>query len=142
MELTDGSLHLSNFLAITVGMLAQVGMLGGAVSLIGGHGTAIAWAPRISEEYNIANAMEIGIACATFRLIFASSMGGPIAKFLIKKHDLKPTKDEPIDVGISSKEEQTRKASIGYLEFLDAILARLIWRLLSSRSSAPFLSTL
>ena len=28
-----------------------VGLLGGTVSLIGGHGTAIAWAPRISEGH-------------------------------------------------------------------------------------------
>ena len=65
-------------------------MLGGTVSLIGGHGTAIAWSPRIAEDYGIANAMEIGIACATFGLILASLMGGPIAKFLITKHKLAP----------------------------------------------------
>jgi ESS family glutamate:Na+ symporter len=53
-----------------------VGLLGGTVSLIGGHGTAIAWAPRIAEDFGISNAMEIGIACATFGLILASLMGG------------------------------------------------------------------
>jgi ESS family glutamate:Na+ symporter len=97
-----------------------VGMLGGTVSLIGGHGTAIAWAPRISENYGINNAMEIGIACATFGLILASLMGGPIAKLLITRYDLKPTKQEPQDIGQS---EATKKQGIDYLDFLDAILA-------------------
>jgi len=59
-----------------------VGLLGGTVSLIGGQGTAIAWSPRIREEYGVENAGEIGIACATFGLILASLMGGPIAKFV------------------------------------------------------------
>ena len=102
------------------GQPAQVGMLGGTVSLIGGHGTAIAWAPRISEDYNIANAMEIGIACATFGLILASTMGGPIAKFLITRYDLKPPKKEAVDVGVS---QEQKEVGIGYLDFLDAILA-------------------
>ena len=95
-------------------------MLGGSVSLIGGHGTAIAWAPRIAEEFNISNAMEIGIACATFGLILASLMGGPIAKYLINRHKLQPEKIEPQDVGLS---ETQRKTGIGYLDFLDAVLA-------------------
>ena len=102
------------------GQPAQVGMLGGTVSLIGGHGTAIAWAPRISEDYNIANAMEIGIACATFGLILASTMGGPVAKFLITRYDLKPAKKEAMDVGVS---QEQKEVGIGYLGFLDAILA-------------------
>jgi ESS family glutamate:Na+ symporter len=96
-------------------------MLGGTVSLIGGHGTAIAWAPRISEDYGIANAMEVGIACATFGLILASLMGGPIAKFLITKHKLTPAKVEPLDFGEMDK--QTGKNKIDFLDFMDAILA-------------------
>jgi len=115
---------LQNLTGISVAGLfdlpTPVGMLGGTVSLIGGHGTAIAWAPRISEEYGIANAMEIGIACATFRLILASIMGGPIAKLLITRHNLKPTKEEAQDVGLS---EDQANQGIGYLDFLDSILA-------------------
>ena len=95
-------------------------MLGGTVSLIGGHGTAIAWAPRIAEDYGVSNAMEIGIACATFGLILASLMGGPIAKFLITRHSLTPDEVETPDADMS---EEGRKAGIGYLDFLDAVFA-------------------
>lgn len=101
------------------GLDPVVGMLGGTVSLIGGHGTAIAWAPTFAEKYAIHNAMEIGIACATFGLILASLMGGPIASYLIKKHDLKPTESDNVDVGISYEEQNT---SIDYFSFLHAIL--------------------
>lgn len=99
---------------------AAVGLLGGTVSLIGGHGTAIAWAPRIADEFGVSNAMEIGIACATFGLILASLMGGPIAKFLIHRHKLKPEKSANLDVGIS---EKVSSKGIGPMDLLDAILA-------------------
>jgi ESS family glutamate:Na+ symporter len=102
------------------GLPATVGLLGGSVSLIGGHGAAIAWAPRIAEEYGLANAMEIGIASATLGLILASLMGGPIAKFLIARHDREPPMTQPQDVGLS---EEQRQRGIGHLDFLDAILA-------------------
>jgi len=66
-----------------VGMPSEVSVLVGTASLIGGHGTAIAWAPEIAEKYGVGNALELGIASATFGLILASLIGGPIAKFLI-----------------------------------------------------------
>ncbi len=124
LVITIGYMILQNLTGISVaslfGLPSQVGLLGGSVSLVGGHGTAIAWAPRIAEENGITNAMEIGIACATFGLILASLMGGPIAKFLIARHDLKPAKAEVLDVGVSDKK---KKAGIGHLDFLDAVLA-------------------
>jgi ESS family glutamate:Na+ symporter len=122
--ITIGYMVLQNLTGISIAILfdlpSQVGLLGGSVSLIGGHGTAIAWAPKIAEGYGISNAMEIGIACATFGLILASLMGGPIAKFLIKRHDLKPSTTESLDVGISTEKHE---GGIGYLDFLDAVLA-------------------
>jgi ESS family glutamate:Na+ symporter len=124
LVITIAYMVLQNLTGISVASLfdlpPQVGLLGGTVSLIGGHGTAIAWAPRMVEEYGIANAMEIGIACATFGLILASLMGGPIAKFLIARYDLKPEKREAVDVGIA---DEQATVGIGYLDFLDAILA-------------------
>ncbi|MFK5891852.1 MAG: sodium/glutamate symporter, partial [Pseudomonadota bacterium] len=106
--------------ATAFGLEPIVGMLGGTVSLIGGHGTAIAWAPTFAEQYGISNAMEIGIACATFGLILASLMGGPIASFLIKKHQLKPLQadGDKNDVGISFEK---KGAMIDYFAFLHAL---------------------
>ena len=124
LVITITYMAVQNLVGISVAGLfelpAAVGMLGGTVSLIGGHGTAIAWAPRITEEFGVANAMEIGIACATFGLILASLMGGPIAKVLINRHKLAPEEVQSQDVGIS---DEARKAGIGSSDFLDAILA-------------------
>ena len=102
------------------GLEPVVGMLGGTVSLIGGHGTSIAWAPTFVETYGIDNAMEIGIACATFGLILASLMGGPIANFLVKRHNLKPTESGDVEVGISYEKKHIK---IDYFAFLHAILS-------------------
>lgn len=60
----------------------------GSASLIGGHGTTIAWAPIITQRFGIPNALEVGIATATLGLVVASLVGGPIAGYLIKRHQL------------------------------------------------------
>ncbi|MCG6897909.1 MAG: sodium/glutamate symporter [Thiocapsa sp.] len=139
-DLLAGGRPLLILLAITIGfMLAQnltgigvaslfelptaVGVVGGTVSLIGGHGTTIAWAPSIAEHYGITNAMEIGIASATFGLILASLMGGPIARFLITRHHLAPAPqaiEEIQEVGLTQKQ---RAEGIDHLDFLGAVLA-------------------
>ncbi len=125
LTITIGYMFLQNLTGISVAALfdlpAPVGMLGGTVSLIGGHGTAIAWAPRITEDYGIGNAMEIGIACATVGLVLASLMGGPIAKFLINRYKLEPAQVEPLDMGVP--EDHRGKHGIDQVDFLDAILA-------------------
>lgn len=124
LVITISYMVLQNLTGLSIAALfdlpAAVGLLGGTVSLIGGHGTAIAWAPQITESHGVSNAMEIGIACATFGLILASLMGGPIARFLIARHQLTPDKKETLDVGIS---EEQGGGAIGSMDFLDAILA-------------------
>jgi len=124
LAITIAYMFLQNLTGISVaalfGLPAAVGLLGGTVSLIGGHGTAIAWAPQIAKGYGVANAMEIGIACATFGLILASLMGGPIAKFLISRYRLEPATHEAQDVGLA---EDQRTRGIDHLDFLDAVLA-------------------
>lgn len=124
LSVTIGYMFLQNLTGIGIatafGMDAVVGLLGGSVSLIGGHGTAIAWAPKIGADYGVNNAMEIGIACATFGLILASLMGGPIAKYLITKHDLKP---DPAQQQKTAIGDDTLSHSITTHGFLDALLA-------------------
>ena len=71
-----------------------VGVLAGSASLIGGHGTAIAWAPVIAEKHGVQNALEIGIAAATLGLVLASLLGGPIAKILLRDDALSGDESE------------------------------------------------
>lgn len=98
-------LFLQNLTGISVtglsGQQSAVGILSGSVSLSGGHGTAIAWAPTFIRDFGINNAMEIGIACATFGLVLGGVIGGPIAKYLIQRYQLQATSTEPLTVGIA-----------------------------------------
>jgi len=124
LGITVGYMLVQNITGITVasafGLPPQVGLLGGTVSLIGGHGTTIAWSPIFAERYGIQNAMEVGIACATFGLVLASTMGGPIAKYLIAKNDLQATPTAQFDVGVTEQQEHYK---IDYMSFLQAIFA-------------------
>jgi ESS family glutamate:Na+ symporter len=132
-------LFLQNFTGLTVAQFTQqlpeVGIIGGSVSLSGGHGTAIAWAPLFVEKYNISNAMEIGIACATFGLILGGVIGGPIAKYLISHYQLEPSKEPKLTVGTlhQAKKKDTNtstgidvpeptQAPIDYHHMLNSIL--------------------
>ena len=72
-------------MASLLGLNPLVGLLTGSVSLVGGHGTAIAWGPRFAELHGVPSAVEIGAASATFGLILSALMGGPIARILIRR---------------------------------------------------------
>lgn len=104
------------------GLEPVFGLLSGSISLIGGHGTAIAWAPKVAEEFGLTSAMEIGIASATFGLILASLMGGPIAKYLIKKHNLR-SGENPTGAGQGQTQDRKEQSAMTSFEFLDAVLA-------------------
>lgn len=70
---------LQNVLGISVatafGLEPLLGLMSGSISLIGGVGTTVAWAP-IYESMGITGASEIGIASNTIGLILACLMGG------------------------------------------------------------------
>lgn len=103
-----------------VGMPAGVGMIAGSVSQIGGHGTAIAWAPVFVEDAGVPNALEIGVTCATLGLITASLLGGPVARSLVRRYRLKSESHEELAVGVEfAHEDKTVDAQ----SFLRAILA-------------------
>jgi len=112
LVLAVGYLFLQNFTGLAVINFTElptaVGVLGGSVSLSGGHGTAIAWAPTFVEQFGVGSALEIGIACATFGLILGGLAGGPVAKFLITRYDLKSTDEDASSVGLSYDDEHGR----------------------------------
>lgn len=122
VTLTIGFMFLQNFTGIGVaslmGLNRLVGIVGGSVSLLGGHGTTIAWAPTFAEQHGITNASEIGIACATVGLVLSSLMGGPIARMLITRHQLEPKVIEQPDVGVT---HETKKQEIDYFSLLHTV---------------------
>jgi len=82
-------LILQDVLGVTIasafGLDPLFGLLGGSISMSGGHGTGAAWAEVFSDQYGIDGAFELAIACATFGLVFGSLLGGPAAHFLIAR---------------------------------------------------------
>ena len=105
-----GFLVVQNVTGIAVAFLlgapSLAGVLGGSISLSGGHGTAIAWAPIFQEELGIEGAMVVGISVATFGLIIGGVIGGPISQFLIYRHKLAPT-DGTADYLVGLPDDQT-----------------------------------
>jgi ESS family glutamate:Na+ symporter len=111
---------LQNLVGIGVaslfGMNPKAGLLVGSISLVGGVGTALAWSPTFVNNFDIKNALEIGVAANTVGLISACLIGGPVARFLIVRHKIKANKSDDLDIGVvHSKEQQTRIDSYGLL---------------------------
>ena len=136
-DLLDGGRPLAILLALTltymlfqngVGFLAAqatgqptaVGVLVGSASLIGGHGTAIAWAPEIAANHGVPNALEIGVAAATLGLVVACLLGGPIAKFLIARHGIANAAPDGYMVGIPHERED--KEQINHISIMSVLL--------------------
>jgi glutamate:Na+ symporter, ESS family len=62
-----------------------VGLLGGSISLVGGHGTAAAYAASFADTRNLQGALELGMAAATAGLILGSLLAGPVAERLLRR---------------------------------------------------------
>ena len=125
--LTVGFMVLQNIvglLGVTLfGLPTAVSVLLGSASLIGGHGTAIAWGPQIEEMTGFAAADEVGIATATLGLVVAALIGGPIAKRLIDRNGLEGPRDVAPVVGLEYEEEGEPNEVVDHISLMRATLA-------------------
>ncbi|MBQ3775915.1 MAG: sodium/glutamate symporter [Ruminobacter sp.] len=64
-----------------------LGLATGSISLVGGHGTSAAFGVEL-EKAGLAGGLSIAVTCATFGLISGSLIGGPLGKFIIKRHSI------------------------------------------------------
>jgi glutamate:Na+ symporter, ESS family len=114
--------------AIAVGSAALLGLprglapFLGSAALIGGHGTIIAWAPIISERFSLPNALEIGTAVATLGLVVASLVGGPTARFLIARHELRGSSGDDLVVGLPETPGGREEDDVSHVSFLRTLL--------------------
>jgi ESS family glutamate:Na+ symporter len=76
--------------ALAMDLHPVVGLLGGSITLTGGHGTGAAYGSRFGDTMNIAGAVELTMACATAGLVLGSLLGGPLAEYLVRRHKLAP----------------------------------------------------
>jgi ESS family glutamate:Na+ symporter len=102
-----GKLLLVFFAVVAVGLLMQnvigvgmakafdlhpaIGLMAGSITLSGGHGTAAAWGTKFMEERNLQGIVELGIAAATYGLVFGGLLGGPLAEWLMRRHAIRGT---------------------------------------------------
>jgi ESS family glutamate:Na+ symporter len=123
LVLTLSFIVIQNIIGISSALMLDlpsgIGVLAGSASLIGGHGTAIAWAPDIAE-LGIENALEVGVAAATLGLVVASLVGGPIAKYLLARHKLTGISEEAPSIGIEY--DKADEESFNHLNFMSVIL--------------------
>jgi glutamate:Na+ symporter, ESS family len=77
-------------IAVATGMEPLMGLIGGSVTLSGGHGNGATYADLFINEYGMQSSVfELAMAAATFGLILGGLVGGPVSKRLIKKYNLK-----------------------------------------------------
>ncbi|WP_024889072.1 sodium/glutamate symporter [Luteimonas huabeiensis] len=86
-------------LASLFGMDPRAGLMVGSISLTGGVGTTLAWAPHFAEVLGIEGAGELGLAANMIGLVAACTIGGPIAGSLIRRHPVMPSADADLEVG-------------------------------------------
>lgn len=126
LVLTVSFLVIQNVIAVgsaaLLGLPKGIGPLLGSVSLIGGHGTTIAWAPMIANRFGLGNALEIGIAAATLGLVIASLVGGPVARILIKRYQLSGAMAEPPSIGLPETPVSGQEGGIDHVNLLRTVL--------------------
>ena len=76
--------------ALISGESPLYGLVGGSVSLAGGHGTALTWGQLFEEHFGLANAQSMGMTFATVGLISGGLIGGPVGAWLIGHYRLAP----------------------------------------------------
>ncbi|GIU19161.1 sodium/glutamate symporter [Shewanella colwelliana] len=123
--LSSSFIFIQNVMGVSVatlfGLDPKAGLMSGSIALIGGVGTAMAWTPTFVEELGIANAAELGIASNTLGLIAACVIGGPIAAYLMKRHNLKASGNDELDIG-TSHQESSQHLQVDYFGVLRAWL--------------------
>ena len=103
------------------GYPAQAGVLFGSAALIGGHGTAIAWAPEVAGATGLEGATELGVAVATLGLVLAALVGGPIARLLVESRNLTPDRpDEEHTVGLP--DDEPKLSGIDHISIMRVLL--------------------
>lgn len=101
---------LGSALAGVFGWDMRLGLCTGSIPMVGGHGTAGSYGP-LMEEMGIANANVLAIAAATFGLVSGSLMGGPTARSIINKYNLKSTEAEEAAADLEDMSVEDRAKS-------------------------------
>lgn len=108
-----------------IGLEAPYALLSSAISMVGGHGAALAYGKTFAGMgYEIAPV--VGAAAATFGLISAVMIGGPLGRRLIEKNNLKPDESE-FDMDESINEiNSTSSVKLSNLDIMKNVVVILV----------------
>lgn len=114
-------------IASLLGADPLLGLICGSLSMTGGHGTALGFAPTL-EQAGFAGAATIGAAAATFGLVSGGLLGGPVATRLIRHYGLSGRPAE--SAAASSASRPPDDSLVSQARGLAALGPRLIWPLI------------
>ncbi|MBR8734939.1 Sodium/glutamate symporter [Fusobacterium necrophorum] len=118
----------------TIGLEAPYALLSSAISMVGGHGAALAYGNSFAK-IGYESAPLVGAAAATFGLITAVLIGGPLGRRLIEANHLKPDTTENFDLSIHEINND-KKETLSDLDIIKNVAVILICMALGSWISA------
>jgi ESS family glutamate:Na+ symporter len=125
LALAAAYIVLQNLLGMAVatgfGLDRRAGLLTGSISLTGGVGTTLAWVPHFVHDLGILNAEVIGLSANMAGLIAACAIGGPVAAYLMRRHQLVSSAEAALPPGAHYEDENRTR-----LDYNSVLLA-LLW---------------
>lgn len=106
------------------GLEPAYALLSSAITMIGGHGAGAAYGTTFQNMGYPAGTL-VGAAAATFGLISSVMVGGPVARRLIEKHNLKPDQSEDFDTSVTEVNAASGEALSG-LDIMKNVTAILV----------------
>ena len=117
---------LSSILAGVFGWDLRLGLCTGSIPMVGGHGTAGSYGP-LMEDMGIESANVIAIAAATYGLVAGSLMGGPTARGIINKYNLKSTESETgVELNDMSEADREKAERVDVDAFTNAAILLIV----------------
>ena len=119
------------FIGPAVGLGPLYGIMSGPVALVGGHGGAAAYGSTL-EGMGYPGASLVGLTAATFGLVVASLVGGPLSRRLIEVHHLKPEEDASFNIDTSAYDSSKSQVEMTMFNVMSNIAALFVCMSLGS----------
>jgi ESS family glutamate:Na+ symporter len=103
-----------------------MGLLGGTITLVGGHGTGAAYATRFADVNNIQDVMALAMTAATIGLVLGGVVGGPVAEWIMRRHKLRGSLDPQADGGHEAPDLGEAQAPSTSASFITSMTAAFV----------------
>ncbi|MGI5963495.1 MAG: sodium/glutamate symporter [Lawsonibacter sp.] len=107
----------------------RLGLCTGSIPMVGGHGTAASYGgPILENKFGLVGAEVLAIASATYGLVAGSLMGGPTARSIINKYNLRSNEstEELLELSDESAQEKAKAETVDSESFTNATILLLV----------------